>query len=295
MLKTQSNPAGNELSRYMREAHEYPLLDAETEWRLARRWRDHGDQAAADRLAHAYLRLVVKIARGFSGYNAPLADLISEGNVGLMQAIHRLDPDQGFRLSTYAPWWIRAAIQDYVLRSASLVRMGTTAAQKKLFFNLRRMKAARRELSDGDLAPETITEIAETLKVPENEVIEMNRRLIGGTHSLNAPSNAESESEFQDLLVDEADDPEQLVAEAEERTERRRLMSKALGVLNDRERRILTERRLSDDPPTLEALGDHYGISRERVRQIEVRAFEKLQKAVLSDAWPTIPVVDQPH
>jgi RNA polymerase sigma-32 factor len=280
MLNTAAFAIANDLTHYLRRIDRYPLLDAETERELARRCRDDDDDAAAQLLANSYLRLVVKIAKGFLGYKLPLADLVSEGNVGLMQAIRRFDPEQGFRLSTYAPWWIRAAIQEYVLRSQSLVRMGTTAAQKKLFFNLRRLKAAHEVLGDGDLAPETVAAIAHELAVEENEVVEMNRRLVGGTHSLNAPTREGADTDFQDLLVDQSADHESVIADAEEMEQRRHLMTEALAILNDRERHILTERRLKDDPPTLETLSGQYGVSRERVRQIEVQAFNKLCKAV---------------
>jgi RNA polymerase sigma-32 factor len=257
------------------------MLEAETEWRLAREWRDHADDSAAEQLANSYLRLVIKIARGYLGYQLPLTDLISEGNLGLMQAIRRFDPEQGFRLSTYAPWWIRAAIQDFVMRSESLVRMGTTAAQKKLFFNLKRLKAAHRELSDGDLCPSTVADIAHRLGVDESEVVEMNRRLVGGTHSLNAPANDDSDMAFQDFLVDGGEDQETRLAASEELTHRRLFVGEAMKSLSERERDILTQRRLRDDPPTLETLGTQYGVSRERIRQIEAHAFEKLRKAVI--------------
>lgn len=280
MLKTLKYSAQDDVSRYIRKAHEFPMLEAADEQMLARRWRDEEDEAAASRLADSYLRLVIKIAKGFLGYNLPFADLISEGNVGLMQAIHRFDPEQGFRLSTYAPWWIRAAIQDYVIRSESLVRMGTTAAQKKLFFNLKRLKASHRALDDGDLAPDTVAAIARELGVPEGEVVEMNRRLVGGTHSLNASPAEGSETSFQDLLVDDGPDQEDRLGEAEEYAQRRRLVSEAMGALSERERHIVAERRLKDDPPTLEALGAIYGVSRERIRQIEAQALEKIRKAV---------------
>jgi RNA polymerase sigma-32 factor len=270
------------LARYLREISQFALLDAETELALARRYRDHGDTEAARRLANAYLRLVVKIAKGFRGYNVPLGDLVSEGNVGLMKAIERFDPERGFRLSTYASWWIRAEIQEAVLRAASMVRIGTTAAQKKLFFNLRRLKNARDVVDDGELAPETVAAIAHALDVDETEVVEMNHRLASATFSLNAATHTggEGDSEFLDLLVDETADQETSYAEAEELARRRRVMVAAMGALNEREREILTERRLTEDPPTLEVLSEKFAISRERVRQIEVRAFEKLQKAM---------------
>jgi RNA polymerase sigma-32 factor len=274
-------PTENTLSHYLRQIRHYPLLQAEDEMRLARRWRDHGDEAAAHKLAQSYLRLVVKIARGFLGYKLRFEDLISEGNVGLMQAIERFDPERGFRLSTYAPWWIRAAIQDYVLRSASLVRLGTTAGQKKLFFNLRRIKAAHGELEDRDLDPETVTSIATALGVSEDEVIQVNRRLIGGVHSLNASRDDGSDNAYIDSLVDETPNQEVLYAETEERRQRRGRLDDALATLTERERHIITQRRLQDDPPTLESLSHRFGVSRERVRQIEVRAVEKLRAAMV--------------
>jgi RNA polymerase sigma-32 factor len=280
-MKLLNNSARDDVARYIRRAQEFPMLEAETEWRLAREWRDHADDSAAEQLANSYLRLVIKIARGYLGYQLPLTDLISEGNLGLMQAIRRFDPEQGFRLSTYAPWWIRAAIQDFVMRSESLVRMGTTAAQKKLFFNLKRLKAAHRELSDGDLCPSTVADIAHRLGVDESEVVEMNRRLVGGTHSLNAPANDDSDMAFQDFLVDGGEDQETRLAASEELTHRRLFVGEAMKSLSERERDILTQRRLRDDPPTLETLGTQYGVSRERIRQIEAHAFEKLRKAVI--------------
>ena len=274
------SPEGN-LSRYLAEIREFPLLTREQEVAFAERWRDHGDEAALRMLAGSHLRLVAKIARGFSGYGLPLRDLIAEGNVGLMQALQKYDPDRGFRLATYAMWWIRASIQEYILRSWSLVKAGTTAGQKKLFFNLRRLKAQMQAYEEGDLPPETVTAIAERLDVTEDEVVSMNRRLSSaGEMSLNAPLGEDGDSQWQDLLVDDGPDQETLVIEADELGWRRKLMSQAMGKLNDRERRILSERRLKDDPVTLEVLSQEYGVSRERVRQIEVRAFEKLQKAM---------------
>jgi RNA polymerase sigma-32 factor len=280
MLKTLNYSAQDDVSRYIRRAHEFPMLEVEVEHALARRWRDHADEAAARELASSYLRLVIKIAKGYLGYNLPFADLISEGNLGLMQAIHRFDPEQGFRLSTYAPWWIRAAIQDYVMRSESLVRMGTTAAQKKLFFNLKRLKARFHELDDGDLAPATVAAIAKLLGVTQDEVVEMNRRLVGGAHSLNATPAEGSETSLLDMLVDHDPDQEDRLGDAQEFALRRRLVSEAMETLSDRERHILAERRLKDDPPTLEELGQCYGVSRERIRQIEAQALEKIRKAV---------------
>ena len=270
----------SQLSLYLRQINRFPLLDADVEENFARRYRDLGDDEAGWRLANSYLRLVVKIAKRYSGYGLPLSDIISEGNVGLMQAIQRFDPDQGYRLSTYAPWWIRAAIQEFVLRSESMVRMGTTAAQKKLFFNLRRLKAAHEQLDDRDLPSETVTAIASRLGVHEAEVIEMNRRLVGGTCSLNALTHDGADTEFQDLLEDGGDNQETVLADAQELAQRRQMLGEAIKILNDRERDILTARRLTEEPPTLEVLGRRYGISRERVRQIEVQALEKIRKAI---------------
>ena len=272
------------LARYLREIRKFPMLEPEQEFRLAKRWREDGDVDAAHELVTSHLRLVARIAMGYRGYGLPLAELISEGNVGLMQAVKRFDPDRGFRLATYAMWWIRAAIQEYVLHSWSLVKMGTTAAQKKLFFNLRRLKGQLQAMEDGDLAPETVTEIARRLDVPENEVVSMNRRLAGSDHSLNAPLQAEGDDTWQDRLADESDDQETLLGEKQELESRRALLSAAMAGLNRRERHIVAERRLSENPKTLEELSQQYGISRERVRQIEARAFEKLQKAVRSAA-----------
>ena len=268
------------LSRYLDEIRKYPMLSPEEELELARRLRDDQDADAAHTLVTAHLRLVARIARGYRGYGLPLGELIGEGNVGLMQAVKRFDPDRGFRLATYAMWWIRAAIQEYVLHSQSLVKMGTTAAQKKLFFNLRRLKGQMAAIEDGDLQPEQVAKIARVLDVPEQEVVSMNRRLAAPDHSLNAPVRSESEGEWQDWLADEADSPETSIAESEELSGRKALLAVALETLNARERHILTERRLKDDPSTLEELSGQYGISRERVRQIEERAFTKLQKAM---------------
>jgi len=271
------SPEGN-LQRYLQEIRNFPMLEPEEEYMLAKRWQEHEDAEAAQRMVTSHLRLVAKIAMGYRGYGLPLAELISEGNVGMMQAVKRFDPDRGFRLATYAMWWIRASIQEYILHSWSLVKMGTTAAQKKLFFNLRRLKGQLREIDEGDMSPESVEKIATTLGVSEEDVISMNRRLSGGDHSLNAPLRQEGEGEWQDWLEDDSDNQEVMVAEAEELDKRRALLSDAMGTLNERERHILTERRLQDEPTTLEDLSKVYGISRERVRQIEVRAFEKLQK-----------------
>ncbi len=272
-------PEGN-LSRYLQDIRKFPMLAPEEELDLSRRWRDSEDSEAAHKLVTSHLRLVAKIAMGYRGYGLPLGELISEGNVGMMQAVKRFDPDRGFRLATYAMWWIRAAIQEYILHSWSLVKMGTTAAQKKLFFNLRRLKGQMQAIEDGDLRPEHVGRIAKALDVPEQDVINMNRRLAAPDHSLNAPVRADSEGEWQDWLVDEGESQEQILAQHEELTGRRALLGGALRTLNDRERHILIERRLKENPTTLEELSQQYGISRERVRQIEVRAFEKLQKAM---------------
>jgi len=273
---------GSGLSRYLAEIRRFPMLEQEEEYVLAKAWREHGDVASAHRLVTSHLRLVAKIAMGYRGYGLPMNEIISEGNVGLMQAVKRFDPERGFRLATYAMWWIRAAIQEYILHSWSLVKMGTTAAQKKLFFNLRRLKSQMQAIDDGDLAPEQVRKIADHLQVTEQDVVNMNRRLDGPDHSLNASLRAEGETEWQDWLVDETQSQEQTLADEDELDHRRSLLARAMHVLNERERHILAERRLKDEPLTLEALSQHYGISRERVRQIEVRAFEKLQRAVKS-------------
>jgi RNA polymerase sigma-32 factor len=273
---------GSSLSRYLDEIRRFPMLEVNEEFVLAKRWQEHGDVAAAHKLVTSHLRLVAKIAMGYRGYGLPLNEIISEGNVGLMQAVKRFDPDRGFRLATYAMWWIRAAIQEYILHSWSLVKMGTTAAQKKLFFNLRKLKGQMQAIDEGDLAPETVKKIAERLDVTETEVIEMNRRLEGSDHSLNVPLRVDSDTQWQDWLVDDTVSQETAVVEADEFDHRRSLLHQAMDVLNERERHILTERRLLDDPTTLEELSGQYGISRERVRQIEVRAFEKLQRAIKS-------------
>ncbi len=272
-------PEGN-LTRYLQEIRKFPMLAPEEELSLSRQWRDHEDMAAAHKLVTSHLRLVAKIAMGYRGYGLPVGELISEGNVGMMQAVKRFDPERGFRLATYAMWWIRAAIQEYILHSWSLVKMGTTAAQKKLFFNLRRLKGQMQAIDDGDLKPEHVARIAHVLDVPEQDVVSMNRRLSAPDHSLNAPVRADSEGEWQDWLVDESDSQESELAEREEMSGRKTLLTGALKSLNERERHILIERRLKDNPTTLEDLSQQYGISRERVRQIEVRAFEKLQKAM---------------
>jgi RNA polymerase sigma-32 factor len=272
-------PEGN-LSRYLQEIRKFPMLTPEEELRLAKSWKEQGDERAAHKLVTSHLRLVAKIAMGYRGYGLPVGELISEGNVGMMQAVKRFDPDRGFRLATYAMWWIRAAIQEYILHSWSLVKMGTTAAQKKLFFNLRRLKAQMSALEEGDLKSEQVEKIAKALQVPEGDVISMNRRLASPDHSLNAPVRADSEGEWQDWLVDEGETQESELADREDLSNRRMLLGEALKGLNERERHILIERRLKDEPTTLEELSQQYNISRERVRQIEVRAFEKLQKSM---------------
>jgi RNA polymerase sigma-32 factor len=267
-------------SRYLDETKRFPMLAPEIEYALATAWRDHADPEALRQLVGSHLRLVVKIARTYSGYGLPVVDLIAEGNVGLMQAAEKFEPERGFRFATYAMWWIRAAIQEYILRSWSLVKMGTTAAQKKLFFNLRRMKAKMSELERGDLPPEAVRKIATELSVPEGEVIEMNRRLAASDSSLNIAIGEDGESEWMDLLADDRPTQDIIVADADELSLRRKLLEQGLDRLNAREREILLNRRLSDEPSTLEDLSRKFGVSRERVRQIEVRAFEKVQRAV---------------
>ena len=268
------------LTRYLEEIRRFPMLEPQQEYMLAKRWREHGDREAAHKLVTSHLRLVAKIAMGYRGYGLPIAEVISEGNVGLMQAVKRFEPEKGFRLATYAMWWIKASIQEYILRSWSLVKMGTTANQKKLFFNLRKAKSKISALEEGDLRPDQVQLIAKRLGVTEQDVVDMNRRL-GGDASLNTPIREEGDSgEWQDWLVDEAPSQERVLAENEEFSNRRKALGEALGVLNDRERRIFEARRLADSPITLEELADEFGVSRERVRQIEVRAFEKVQNAV---------------
>jgi RNA polymerase sigma-32 factor len=268
------------LSRYLEEIRRFPMLEPQEEYMLAKRWREHGDREAAHKLVTSHLRLVAKIAMGYRGYGLPISEVISEGNVGLMQAVKRFEPDKGFRLATYAMWWIKASIQEYILRSWSLVKMGTTANQKKLFFNLRKAKSKISALNEGDLRPEQVQTIAKRLGVTEQDVVDMNRRLSGDA-SLNAPIREDGDSgEWQDWLADESDSQETVLAESEELDNRRRALTQALDVLNERERRIFEARRLADDPVTLEDLAAEFGVSRERVRQIEVRAFEKVQKAV---------------
>jgi RNA polymerase sigma-32 factor len=273
------------LAHYLAEIRRFPMLAPDEEYMLAKRYKEHGDRDAAHRLVTSHLRLVAKIAMGYRGYGLPIGEVISEGNVGLMQAVKRFEPEKGFRLATYAMWWIKAAIQEYILRSWSLVKLGTTASQKRLFFNLRKVKGQIQALDEGDLRPDQVTQIATKLGVSEEDVVSMNRRLSGDT-SLNAPlrSDGESGAEWQDWLVDETPGQEERLAETEELDNRRRLLHDAMDVLNDRERRIFEARRLAEDPITLEELSTEFGVSRERVRQIEVRAFEKVQRAVKKGA-----------
>jgi RNA polymerase sigma-32 factor len=289
MAKAKSLPAtipalGGEasLNRYMAEIRKFPILAPEEEYMLAKRWEEHQDPEAAAKLVTSHLRLVAKIAMGYRGYGLPVSELISEGNIGLMQGVKKFEADKGFRLATYAMWWIRASMQEFILRSWSLVKIGTTAAQKKLFFNLRRMKSRINAFEDGDLKPEDVRQIATDLGVTEADVVSMNRRMaMGGDTSLNAPLREEGEGEWQDWLTDEGPIQDEIIADDEERKVRHQLLEDAMGDLNERERHILTERRLRDDPQTLEELSQQYGVSRERVRQIEVRAFEKLQRAMM--------------
>ncbi|WP_213979925.1 RNA polymerase sigma factor RpoH [Sphingomonas sp. dw_22] len=270
------------LNRYLAEIKKFPILAPEQEYMLAKRFQEHGDTDAAAQLVTSHLRLVAKIAMGYRGYGLPVSELISEGNIGLMQGVKKFEPDRGFRLATYAMWWIRASIQEFILRSWSLVKMGTTAAQKKLFFNLRRMKAKLDAFEDGDLSPEHLAKIATDLGVTEDEVTSMNRRMaMGGDTSLNVPMREDGESQWQDWLQDDSPLQDEAVAEAQEADVRHSMLTEAMDDLNEREKHILTERRLTDDPKTLEELSQVYGVSRERVRQIEVRAFEKLQKAMM--------------
>ncbi len=272
------------LTRYLEEIRQFPMLEPQQEYMLAKSWREHGDRDAAHQLVTSHLRLVARIAMGYRGYGLPVGEVISEGNVGLMQAVKRFDPDKGFRLATYAMWWIRAAIQEYILRSWSLVKMGTTAAQKKLFFNLRKIKGQLKALEEGDLRPDQVKKIATQLGVTEEDVVSMNRRLAGDS-SLNAPVRNDAESgEWQDWLVDDTMDQETALAESEERDNRRGMLNDALKGLNARERRVFEARRLAEEPLTLEELSAEFGVSRERIRQIEVRAFEKVQKAVTKAA-----------
>ena len=286
LLKAESG-----LSHYLEEIRRFPMLEPQQEYMLAKSWREHGDTKAAHQLVTSHLRLVAKIAMGYRGYGLPISEVVSEGNVGLMQAVKRFEPEKGFRLATYAMWWIKAAIQEYILRSWSLVKMGTTANQKKLFFNLRNAKSKISALAEGDLRPDQVQIIAKRLGVTEQDVVDMNRRL-GGDASLNAPIRDDGESgEWQDWLVDNSPSQEAVMAEHEEFDHRRQALNGAIGVLNPRERRIFEARRLADDPVTLEDLAAEFGVSRERVRQIEVRAFEKVQKAVKT----SMAAMEQPH
>jgi RNA polymerase sigma-32 factor len=270
------------LNRYLAEIKKFPILSPEEEYMLAKRWTEHQDTDAAARLVNSHLRLVAKIAMGYRGYGLPVSELISEGNIGLMQGVKKFEPERGFRLATYAMWWIRASIQEFILRSWSLVKMGTTAAQKKLFFNLRRMKNRIEAFEDGDLTPENVAKIAKDLGVSEEDVVSMNRRMaMGGDTSLNVPLRDDSEGSWQDFLVDNEPLQDERVADAQESRLRHELLVEAMDALNDREKHILTERRLTDEPKTLEELSQVYDVSRERIRQIEVRAFEKLQKALM--------------
>jgi RNA polymerase sigma-32 factor len=268
------------LSRYLSEIRKFPMLEKNEEFMLARQWREHEDTEAAEKMVTSHLRLVAKIAMGYRGYGLPMAEVISEGNVGLMQAVKKFDPDKGFRLATYAMWWIRAAIQEYILRSWSLVKLGTTAAQKKLFFNLRRLKGEMQALEEGDLKPEQARLIAEKLNVTEDEVYSMNGRMSGADASLNVPMGTDGDMEWQDWLADDEPGTAETFANRQEMDARMELLTEAMQDLSERERHILTERRLIDEPKTLEELSEQYGVSRERIRQIEVRAFEKLQKTM---------------
>ncbi len=271
------------LQRYMQEIRQFPMLAPEEEYMLGKRWREHGDTKAAHKLITSHLRLVAKIAMGYRGYGLPIGEIISEGNIGLMQAVKKFEPDRGFKLATYAMWWIKASIQEFILRSWSLVKMGTTANQKKLFFNLRKIKGQIQALEEGDLKPDQVKYIAKRLGVHEEEVVSMNRRL-GGDTSLNAPLKSDAESEWQDFLVDDQDSQEDVLVRNEESDLRNGYLKEALGKLTERERRVIEARKLQDDPATLEDLSQEFGVSRERIRQIEVRAFEKLQKAVRNAA-----------
>src|SRR6202043_2700377 len=283
-LSVPSISSEGNLTRYLQEIRKFPMLEPEQEYMLAKRWKEHEDPQAAHKLVTSHLRLVAKIAMGYRGYGLPLSELISEGNVGMMQAVKRFDPDRGFRLATYAMWWIRAAIQEYILHSWSLVKMGTTTAQKRLFFNLRRLKGQMQAIDDGDLKPDQVAKIAHLLDVPEQDVVNMNRRLSSPDNSLNAPIKMDGEGEWQDWLVDDSNSQETELADREELTGRKALLATALKTLSDRERHILIERRLKDNATTLEDLSQQYNISRERVRQIEARSFEKLQNAMTAQA-----------
>jgi RNA polymerase sigma-32 factor len=269
------------LTSYLQQIRQFPVLAPEEEYMLAKRWAEHEDTEAAHKLVTSHLRLVAKIAMGYRGYGLPLSELIAEGNIGLMQGVKKFDPEKGFRLATYAMWWIKAAIQEFILRSWSLVKIGTTASQKKLFFNLRRLKGKLQAVEEGDLHPDNVRTIATTLQVSEDDVVSMNRRMaMGGDTSLNVPLREDGEGEWQDWLADDAPPQDEIVADREEASIRHQLLMEAMDELNERERHIFTERRLKDEPATLEDLSREYGVSRERIRQIEVRAFEKVQKAI---------------
>ena len=281
------------LTRYMQEIRQFPMLAPEEEYMLGKRWKEHGDTAAAHRLITSHLRLVAKIAMGYRGYGLPIGEVISEGNIGLMQAVKKFEPDKGFKLATYAMWWIKASIQEFVLRSWSLVKIGTTASQKKLFFNLRKIKGQIKAVEEGDLKPEHVKFIAKKLGVDEKDVISMNRRL-GGDTSLNSPLKSDAESEWQDFLVDETDNQETVLVQNEESKMRNSYLKEALGKLTERERRVIEARKLQDEPLTLDDLSREFDVSRERIRQIEVRAFEKLQKAVKNAAQAALATKRQP-
>lgn len=282
-LSVPAVPQEGSLSQYFTEAWKFPMLEAEEEFMLAQRWREHGDIEAAHKLVTSHLRLVCKIATGYRGYGLPLADLISEGNIGLMKAVKKFEPERGFRLSTYAMWWVRAAITEFVLRSWSMVKMGTVAAQKKLFFSLRKVKSQLKIIDNGELTPQQTEQLSDAMNVSEDDVVMINRRLSSRDVSLNAPVSDEETMEFQDTLVAESPSPEALLADSEELGERKLLLKKALETLPERERHILTERQMIEEPQTLEELGKHYGISRERIRQLEARAMEKVKAAVMHE------------
>ncbi|MGD1954908.1 MAG: RNA polymerase sigma factor RpoH [Sphingomonadales bacterium] len=289
-IPTLSSDAG--LSRYLAEVRKFPMLTPDEEYMLAKRYEEYDDREAAHKLVTSHLRLVAKIAMGYRGYGLPISELVSEGNVGMMQAVKRFDADKGFRLATYAMWWIRASIQEYILRSWSLVKIGTTSAQKKLFFNLRKLKGKLQAIEEGDVHPENVKEIATRLNVTEDDVISMNRRMPAPDSSLNSPLKMDGEGEWQDWLTDDAPGQDEIVAEAQEMDVRQEMLQDAMSVLNDRERHIFQERRLKDNPSTLEDLSQVYDVSRERIRQIEVRAFEKVQKAMLETAREKRLVID---
>ena len=283
-LNNLPTPSSGGLSIYLSQIKKFPMLDAEEEYMLAKNWRDSGNLKSAHKLVTSHLRLVAKIAMGYRGYGLPMNEIISEGNIGLMQAVKRFDPDKGFRLATYAMWWIKAAIQEYVLKSWSLVKMGTTAAQKKLFFNLKKIKKQIAPNQEGDLKDSQVNEISRRLDVDKNEVINMNRRLMGQEKSLNDPIKDGENTEWQDWLVDEGMDQELLTSQKQELEDKKELLYKSIGILNEREKKILEDRRLSETPKTLDELSKKYKISRERIRQIETKAFEKLQKAMINSS-----------